>query len=58
MINKKIMLSDTDPEVYLEVFVANKMKNFVRRPILVIPGGGYGGVSDRSSGVSSAEIAP
>lgn len=47
MINKKIMLSDTDPEVYLEVFVANKMKNFVRRPILVIPGGGYGGVSDR-----------
>ncbi len=47
MIYKKIMLSDTDDQVYLEVFVANKMKNFVRRPILVIPGGGYGGVSDR-----------
>ena len=47
MINKIIKLSDTNEKVYLETFVARKMENFVRRPILVIPGGGYGGIAEK-----------
>lgn len=46
MINKKIRLSNTDEIVYLETFVARKMEGLVRRPILVIPGGGYSLVWD------------
>ena len=48
MLYEKIALSDTDESVYLEVYVADKVRNFVRKPLLVIPGGGYRNVcSDR-----------
>ena len=39
MIFEKIMLDD---EAYLEVYAADKVGDFVRNAILVIPGGGYG----------------
>lgn len=48
MIYKKIPLSETDENVFLEVCIADKIGDFVRKAILVIPGGGYGMVcSDR-----------
>lgn len=48
MLYEKIPLSDTDESVFLEVYVADRVRDFVRRPLLVIPGGGYGAVcSDR-----------
>lgn len=46
MIYEKIQLTD-DSEVYLETYVSPKIGNYVRDAILVIPGGGYGNVSDR-----------
>lgn len=42
MIHKKIQLDDN---VFLEVFAANPIGDYVRNAILVIPGGGYGGLS-------------
>lgn len=42
MIYKKIQLDENDPQAYLEVLVADKVGDFVRKAILVIPGGGYG----------------
>ena len=48
MLYEKIPLSDTDESVYLEAYVADKVRDFVRKPLLVIPGGGYRNVcSDR-----------
>lgn len=44
MIYKKIQLSETDSDIYLEAFVAEKVGDFVRNAILIIPGGGYGSV--------------
>lgn len=44
MIYKKIQLSETDSDIYLEAFVAEKVGDFVRNAILIIPGGGYGNV--------------
>ncbi len=41
MIYKKIQLSDTDPDVYLETHVPEKMGEYRRKALLVIPGGGY-----------------
>ncbi|MBQ4109965.1 MAG: alpha/beta hydrolase [Clostridia bacterium] len=41
MIYKKIQLDPNDERVYLEVFVAEPVGDFVRNAILVIPGGGY-----------------
>ena len=39
---EKIPLSAEDSEIYLEAYVAEKVGNFTRKAILVIPGGGYG----------------
>ena len=48
MIFEKIALSETDENVYLEVYAPDKIQKFTRDAILVIPGGGYAGVcSDR-----------
>lgn len=48
MIYKKIYLDENDKDVFLECFIADKVGDFVRNAILVIPGGGYGDVcSDR-----------
>lgn len=50
MINKKISLSETNENVFLEIFVPEKNKGFVRDAILVIPGGGYIGLCDDREG--------
>lgn len=41
---ERIPLSEVDSDVYLEAYVADPTKNYTRKAILVIPGGGYGGV--------------
>lgn len=48
MINKRIYLEENNEDVYLDVYVADPIREFTRKAILVIPGGGYWGVcSDR-----------
>lgn len=48
MIYEKISIDDNDKNAFLEVYAADKVGDFVRNAILVIPGGGYGTVcSDR-----------
>lgn len=48
MIYKKVYLRENDPDIFLEVIVPDKVGDYVRKAILVIPGGGYGAVcSDR-----------
>ncbi len=48
MIFKRIQLDPEKEDIYLDIYVADKTKNFTRKAILVIPGGGYGCVcSDR-----------
>lgn len=41
---EKIML---DNSAYLEAYIADKTEKYTRKAILVIPGGGYAGVSER-----------
>ena len=41
MVYKKIKLSETDDNVFMEACIADKVGDFVRKAILVIPGGGY-----------------
>jgi len=41
---QRIMLDDY---AYLDAYVADKTEKHIRKAILVIPGGGYGGISDR-----------
>lgn len=50
MLYKKIPLDDNNPDIYLEVFAADKVGSFVRNAILVIPGGGYGEVCSNREG--------
>lgn len=50
MIYKKISLSETDKDVFLEVCIADKVGDFVRKAILVIPGGAYGSVCSEREG--------
>lgn len=48
MLYKKIALDKCGENAYIEAFVAEKVGSFVRKAILVIPGGGYSNVcSDR-----------
>jgi len=48
VICEKLRLDDNDEEAFLEVYAAEEPKGFVRRGILIIPGGGYHNVcSDR-----------
>ena len=48
MIYKKISLDQFDENVFLEAYIADKVGDFVRNAILIIPGGGYSNVcSDR-----------
>ena len=45
---ERIYLSDDNENVYLEAYVADPIRDFTRKAILVIPGGGYSHVcSDR-----------
>lgn len=48
MLYKKIPLLEAKPDVFLEVFIPDRVGTFIRDAILVIPGGGYSNVcSDR-----------
>ena len=50
MIYRKIPLDPTDESVFLEAFIAGKTKDFTRKAILVIPGGGYGDICAEREG--------
>jgi len=50
MIYKKIQLDENDPQAYLEVYVADRVGDFVRNAILVIPGGAYSMVCSEREG--------
>ena len=50
MFTKRIYLYDDDSEVYLDVYVAEPTRNFTRKAMLVIPGGGYNGLSSEREG--------
>lgn len=54
MINKTISLTN-DESVYLETLVPLKTKNYIRKALLVIPGGGYHNVCDDREGETIAE---
>lgn len=41
---KRIPLSATDSEVFLEAFVPDAIEGYTRKAVLVIPGGGYGDI--------------
>ncbi len=41
MLTKRIYLDGDNKDVYLDVYVADKVGSYVRKAILVIPGGGY-----------------
>lgn len=48
MVYKKIPLSTEDDEIYLEAFLPEQVGGYIRKALLVIPGGGYSMVcSDR-----------
>lgn len=48
MLYTKIQLDENDENVFLECYVADKIGDYVRSAMLVIPGGGYGSIcSDR-----------
>lgn len=45
---EKIPLSSTDESVYMDAYIADRVGDFTRKALLVIPGGGYNNVcSDR-----------
>ena len=50
MLYEKIRLDENDESVYLEAYVADKVGDFVRDAILVIPGGGYHTVCSNREG--------
>ncbi|MBE6584204.1 MAG: alpha/beta hydrolase [Ruminococcaceae bacterium] len=55
MIFEKIPLSDNDSDVYLETFVTDKVGEYKRSALLVIPGGGYGCVCADREGYPIAQ---
>ena len=50
MIYEKISLDNSDENVFLEAYIADKVGGFVRNAILVIPGGGYLNVCSEREG--------
>lgn len=50
MLYEKIILDDNDENAYLEVYAADKVGDFVRSAMLVIPGGGYRTVCSEREG--------
>ena len=50
MLYEKIRLDENDEDAYLEVYIADKVGDFVRNAILVIPGGGYSCVCSEREG--------
>lgn len=55
MLYQKLQLDETDENVFLECFVADKTENYVRDAMLVIPGGGYGGICSNREGEPIAQ---
>ena len=49
MINERIYLEEGNENVYLDVYVADRLGDYVRDAILIIPGGGFYMVSDIES---------
>ena len=47
MLQKRIQLTDDAGGAYLDVYVAEPMKAFLRKGLLICPGGGYEHVSPR-----------
>lgn len=50
MIYKKIYFNENNKDVYLEVYAANKIGAYIRKAILIIPGGAYSHVCDDREG--------
>ncbi len=50
MIYQKIPLSQKDPSIFLEAYVADQVGGLVRDAMLVIPGGGYGWLCSNREG--------
>ena len=50
MIYKKIQLSETNKNIYMDAYIADKISGYTRSAILVIPGGGYAGICDDREG--------
>lgn len=50
MLHKKIALEKCGENAYLETYVADKVGDFVRKAILIIPGGGYQDVCSEREG--------
>jgi len=50
MIYKKIKLDENDENVFLEAYIADRVGDFVRNAIIVIPGGGYSNVCSEREG--------
>ncbi len=38
---ERIPLSDVDESIYLEAYIADRVPGVIRKPLLIIPGGGY-----------------
>ena len=47
---EKIPLSSTDESVYMDAYIADRVGDFTRKALLVIPGGGYNNVCSNREG--------
>lgn len=45
MIYEKVAFDENDKDAFLEIYVSDKVGNFVRNAVMVIPGGGYQNVA-------------
>jgi len=50
MITKRVYFDNINKDVYLDIYVADRLSDFTRKAILVLPGGGYGAVSSSREG--------
>ncbi len=50
MIYKRIFLYENSEDVYMDVYAADKLKDYKRKALLVIPGGGYAGICANREG--------
>lgn len=55
MKTERIYLRENDPEVYLDTYISDPVLNYVRKAILVIPGGGYSCVCSEREGEPIAQ---
>lgn len=50
MINKRIYFMPGNANAFLDIYIANPLKGFTRKAIVIIPGGGYGEVCSAREG--------